>query len=65
MRDTLAGSLADTLADSLSGVEGAIRRSLNLVPSEFATRPCAATDAIDTQSFIKSDPLGLRGGKLV
>jgi hypothetical protein len=45
--------MRDTLADSLSGVEGAIRRSL------------AATDAIDTQSFIKSDPLGLRGGQLV
>ena len=57
MRDTLAGSLAPA--------EGAIRRSLNLVPSESAARPCAATDAIDTQSFIKSDPLGLRGGQLV
>ena len=53
------------LADCLSGVEGAIRRSLNLVLSESATRPCAATDTIDTQSFIKSDPLGLRGGQLV
>ena len=57
--------MRDTLADSLAPVESAIRRSLNLVPSESATRPCAATDAIDTQSFIKSDPLGLRGGQLV
>ena len=37
------------LADSLSGVEGAIRRRLNLVPSESAARPCAATDAADCQ----------------
>ncbi|MCR5709621.1 MAG: site-specific integrase [Bacteroidales bacterium] len=53
------------LADSLSGVEGDIRRSLNLVPSESAARPCAATDTVDTQLFIKSDPLGLRGGQPV
>ena len=52
------------LANSLSGVEGTIRRSLNLVPSESAARPCAATDTIDTQPFIKSDPLGLRGANL-
>ena len=37
------------LADSLAPVEGAIRRSLNLVPSESATPPCAATDAADCQ----------------
>lgn len=45
--------MRDTLADSLAPAEGPIRRSL------------AATDTIDTQSFIKSDPLGLRGGQPV
>lgn len=44
------------LADSLASVESAIRRSLNLVPSESATRPCAATDAVDLQRVADIDP---------
>ena len=56
MRDTLAGSLAPA--------EGAIRRSLNLGPSESAARPCAATDAVDLQRVADIDPSQNRRGQV-